>query len=188
MASAGPADAASAAPDVERGTSLARHRRTTERSRRVLTVVSIGLATASAATLGSGGVALAVPGSGAASTSSDSPPCSPAAKACVRLSTHQAWLADGARATYGPVAMNDGGEGYETPTGTFTVQWKDKDHRSSEFNNAAMPYSVFFDGNGRAFHGGDIARQSAGCVRLPTDAARRFFEVLQPGDRVEILR
>ena len=50
-----------------------------------------------------------------------------------------------------------------------------------------MPYSVFFDDHGRAFHGGDPARQSAGCVRMPVESAKVFFESLQPTDRVQIL-
>jgi lipoprotein-anchoring transpeptidase ErfK/SrfK len=108
--------------------------------------------------------------------------------ACARLSTHQVWITDGHGATLvGPIDMNDGGPGEETPTGLFTVQWKDKDHRSREFNNAAMPYSVFFDTQGRAFHGGDPSRQSAGCIRLSAAHAATVFDRLQPGDQVQIL-
>jgi hypothetical protein len=39
-----------------------------------------------------------------------------------------------------------------TRVGVFRVYRKDKDHRSSKYGNAPMPYSMFFDG-GRAIHG-----------------------------------
>lgn len=115
-------------------------------------------------------------------------PCELTVKACARLSSNEAWLTDG-RGTVitGPVRMNHGAPGQETPTGRFSVQWKNKDHFSREAGGTPMPYSVFFDGHGRAFHGGDPARQSAGCVRLPEHIAKTFFDSLQPGDQVQIL-
>lgn len=115
-------------------------------------------------------------------------PCSTTVKACARLSTNEAWLADGkGTVRRGPVRMNHGAPGQETPTGTFSVQWKDATHVSGEKPGAKMPWSVFFDGNGRAFHGGDPSVQSAGCVRLAEPTAKFFFENLQPGDAVQIL-
>jgi lipoprotein-anchoring transpeptidase ErfK/SrfK len=50
-----------------------------------------------------------------------------------------------------------------------------------------MPWSVFFDDNGRAFHGGDPARQSAGCVRMADPDAQAFFNGLEVYDRVQIV-
>jgi lipoprotein-anchoring transpeptidase ErfK/SrfK len=50
-----------------------------------------------------------------------------------------------------------------------------------------MPFAVFFDGYGRAFHQGTLDRQSAGCVRLEEPDAKRFFEHLNPNDRVQIV-
>ncbi|MBN9098051.1 MULTISPECIES: L,D-transpeptidase [unclassified Pseudonocardia] len=151
------------------------------------TGVATSLAVAGALALG--GVAAAAPGVPGTTGSPQEPsPCQTAVKACVQLSTHQAWLTDGAGTVLlGPVAMNDGASATPTPTGMFTVQWKDRDHRSREFNNAPMPFAVFFDTNGRAFHAGDPARQSAGCVRLDPAIAEQFFNALQPSDRVQIL-
>lgn len=161
------------------------HRNAPSRSR----IAGVAASLAVVGTLAFGGVAAAAPGvPGPAGSPQEPSPCQTAAKACVRLSTHQAWLTDGAGTTLlGPVVMNDGASETPTPTGMFTVQWKDRDHRSREFNNAPMPYAVFFDTNGRAFHAGDPARQSAGCVRLDPVIARQFFDALQPSDRVEIL-
>jgi hypothetical protein len=115
-----------------------------------------------------------------------SSPCSPSAKACMDLSKQQAWLTDGAgHITYGPVPARGGAKGAKTPKGTFSVLWKDADHHSKEFNNAPMPYSVFFY-PGDAFHGGNPATASNGCIHLSLGAAQRFFSGLNTGDKVEV--
>ena len=87
---------------------------------------------------------------------------------------------------YGPTVMSHGKPGQETPKGTFTVTRKVKDEISYEFDNAPMPYAVYFTNNGHAFHEGSTNVQSAGCVRLSHDAAKFFFENLQVGDVVYI--
>lgn len=114
-------------------------------------------------------------------------PCRASAKACVSLSTKQAWLQSNGTTSYGPVPITSGKPGSETPTGVFRVQWKDADHRSSEFNNAPMPNSVFFTNTGVAFHEGSLRAQSNGCVHLSTTAAKRFFDTLNPGDEVQVV-
>jgi len=114
-------------------------------------------------------------------------PCSAGARACLDLSRHEAWLADGAgHITYGPVAARGGSRHAATPTGTFHVLWKDRDHWSKEFD-APMPYSVFFY-PGDAFHAGSTRVYSNGCVHLSSASARRFFDSLDDGDTVEIVR
>jgi hypothetical protein len=114
-------------------------------------------------------------------------PCSAAARACLSLSTNQAWLMDNGTVTYGPVPVTTGKRGYETPPGTFRVTFKDLHHRSREFHNAPMPYSVFFNG-GMAFHQGSLKAKSHGCVHLSQAAARQFFTTLQVGNVVEVVR
>ncbi|GAA1856833.1 hypothetical protein GCM10009836_41380 [Pseudonocardia ailaonensis] len=113
-------------------------------------------------------------------------PCSTEARACVDLASNKAWLIHDGTVTRGPVTISHGGEGKETPTGTFAVQWKDKDHRSAEFNNAPMPWSVFFAPGGIAFHQGNPQNPSAGCVHLAAADAQAWYSDLQVGDRVEI--
>lgn len=109
-------------------------------------------------------------------------------KACVDLSENRAWLLDGhGEALGGPVTINHGSEGEETPTGSFVIQRKDQYHKSKEYGGASMPYALFFDGEGRAFHEGNPDRPSAGCVRLAHDDAKRFFDYLEVYDRVEIV-
>ncbi len=70
-----------------------------------------------------------------------------------------------------------------TPTGTWRPQFLSRNHRSSLYNNAPMPYGVFYSGN-YAIHGTDqISRlgrpASAGCVRLHPSNARTFFDMVQ---------
>jgi lipoprotein-anchoring transpeptidase ErfK/SrfK len=87
---------------------------------------------------------------------------------------------------YGPVGITTGRPGFRTPPGTFHVQWKDIDHLSKEFNNAPMPYSVFFNG-GMAFHAGSLTVQSHGCVHLSTAAAKTYFNSLAVGATVQVV-
>ncbi|MET3806180.1 hypothetical protein ABIB25_003189 [Nakamurella sp. UYEF19] len=111
--------------------------------------------------------------------------CPVSASACVDLTHSLTWLQSGGRITYGPVSITSGRPGYRTPPGSFSVFWKDIDHHSSEFNNAPMPYSVFFNG-GVAFHEGSLSVQSHGCIHLSQSAAQTYFSNLQVGDRVVV--
>lgn len=128
----------------------------------------------------------ALVGTAPASAHEVAPPCGASADACVDLSEDMAWLMDGGNVTYGPVTISSGMEGYETPTGTSAVDFKDIDHRSSIYENAPMPFSVFFNG-GIAFHAGDTSEESHGCVRLSDGAAETFYNTLSPGDLVQVV-
>ena len=112
-------------------------------------------------------------------------PCSPRAAACIDLSEDLSWLMEGGAVTYGPVWISHGAEGYETPPGVFRVSFKDRDHVSSIYGSP-MPYSVFFN-DGIAFHGGDLNEESAGCIRLDLNDAETYFNMLEPGDIVEVV-
>ncbi len=126
-------------------------------------------------------------GGSASAQAEGATPCAPTAKACVQLSTNQAWLQDNGTASYGPVPITSGKPGQETPVGTHVVQWKDADHVSHEHNNAPMPNSVFFTTTGVAFHEGSLERESNGCVHLSQAAAKHFFDALKPGDEVQVV-
>jgi len=75
---------------------------------------------------------------------------------------------------------------YGTPSGTFRPQSLARHHRSTIYNNAPMPYSIFYDGN-FAIHGTTHVRQlggpaSRGCIRLhPSNAAVLFSLVQREG-------
>jgi L,D-transpeptidase-like protein len=113
-------------------------------------------------------------------------PCTVTARACVDLAKNQAWLIHDGEVTRGPVAISHGGQGKETPTGTFKVLWKDEDHKSAEFDDAPMPYSVFFADGGIAFHQGNPNNPSAGCVHLAKDDAVAWYDDLEVGDEVQV--
>jgi lipoprotein-anchoring transpeptidase ErfK/SrfK len=71
--------------------------------------------------------------------------------------------------------------GKVTPTGSWSAKWTSRNHRSSRYNNAPMPYSVFYSGN-YAVHGtyqtGKLGRPaSAGCVRLSPANAAKFYSL-----------
>jgi lipoprotein-anchoring transpeptidase ErfK/SrfK len=73
--------------------------------------------------------------------------------------------------------------GKTTPTGQWNGQWLSRNHRSSRYNNAPMPYAIFYSGH-YAIHGTDqISRlgrpASAGCVRLHPENARTLFAMVQ---------
>lgn len=73
--------------------------------------------------------------------------------------------------------------GKVTPTGSWTAKWLSKNHRSSRYNNAPMPFSIFYNGH-YAVHGtNQISRlgrpASAGCIRLHPDNASILFGLAQ---------
>lgn len=137
--------------------------------------------TVAAVALTAGATSLASP----VAQAHDGTPCDARADACVDLSSGQAWLMSDGQVTYGPVPMSSGKPGYETPTGTFQVTWKDRDHWSQAYDGP-MPYSVFFTDNGHAIHEGNIERESHGCVRLQHTPAKTFYSELEPGEVVQI--
>jgi hypothetical protein len=141
------------------------------------------LVTLLAASLFGAGVASAAPASKPAAHAAV--PCKTSARACVRLSTNQAWLLQGGKVVLGPVPISHGRAGFPTPPGTFRVSFKDQDHVSSVYD-ADMPYSVFFNGD-IAFHQGSVRALSHGCVHLSASAARTFFAQLQHGDLVQVV-
>ena len=113
-------------------------------------------------------------------------PCTVEARACVDRAARKAWVITDGKVVLGPVPASPGGPGHETPPGDFTVEWKHRDHRSAEFDNAPMPWAVFFAEGGIAFHEGNVTTPSAGCVRLEAGPAEAFHETLEIGSRVEV--
>ncbi|MET0187919.1 L,D-transpeptidase-like protein [Pseudonocardia sediminis] len=132
------------------------------------------------------GVASAKPAPASSAPGVAGTPCTAEARACVDRAAKKAWLITDGKVSLGPLPASTGGPGHETPPGDFTVEWKHQDHRSAEFNNAPMPWAVFFAQGGIAFHEGNVHTPSAGCVRLEAGPAKTFYETLQVGSRVEI--
>lgn len=116
----------------------------------------------------------------------DRGPCPADARVCVDIDGKRTWLQDNGNVSYVASAMSAGMAGQETPRGTFYINRKVKDEISREFNNAPMPYSMYFTNNGHAFHEGSPAYQSNGCIRLPHQDAVRFWNDVPVGSKVVI--
>jgi len=88
----------------------------------------------------------------------------------------------------GVTTISSGKDGYETPTGVFTILEKDRDHRSRTYDDAPMPFQQRLTWMGVALHAGNLPGfpASHGCVRLPLEFAKKLFEVTPMGGTVVI--
>ena len=116
----------------------------------------------------------------------------------------------------GTAPVSTGREGYNTPSGKFSVIEKDRNHVSTlygdyvdsgggvvmknigvnenkrppgaHFQGAPMPYFLRI-ANGVGMHAGYLPGYAAshGCIRLPHGAAEKFFENAPPGTPVSIV-
>ena len=80
-------------------------------------------------------------------------------------------------------AVSTGRKSYGTPVGRYQAEWLSPKHRSRKYNNAPMPWAVFFH-DGFAVHGTTEVRKlgrpaSHGCVRLHTDNAKLFYKLVK---------
>src|SRR5436190_2878023 len=84
--------------------------------------------------------------------------------------------------------VSTGVKGRETPAGIFAVVEKDKDHRSTMYDDAWMPHMQRITWNGVALHGGPLPGYAAshGCVRMPYGFAEKLFDKTRIGMRVII--
>jgi hypothetical protein len=88
----------------------------------------------------------------------------------------------------GVTTVSTGKKGHETPTGVFTILQKNEDHYSNLYNNAPMPYMQRLTWGGIALHAGGLPGYPAshGCIRLPSEFARRLFEITATGMTVVV--
>ena len=78
--------------------------------------------------------------------------------------------------------VSTGKTGFETPTGAWKPTRLSIDHRSRTYDDAPMPFAVFFTG-GYAIHATDAVGRlgkpaSHGCVRLAKGNAAMFFDLV----------
>ncbi|MCX5493169.1 L,D-transpeptidase [Kaistia dalseonensis] len=78
--------------------------------------------------------------------------------------------------------VSTGRKGYETPPGQFRPDYLSADHRSKKYDDAPMPFAVFFN-DGIAVHGTTEVKRlgkpaSHGCVRLDKANAEVFFNAV----------
>jgi L,D-transpeptidase catalytic domain len=88
----------------------------------------------------------------------------------------------------GATTVSTGRPGHQTPTGVFTVLQKQKEHRSTIYDGAPMPYMERLTWGGVALHAGGLPGypESHGCIHLPSEFARLLFEVSPNGMTVVI--
>ncbi|MEI8292950.1 MAG: L,D-transpeptidase family protein [bacterium] len=134
----------------------------------------------------------------------------------INLTKQEAVFSKGGLAV-GRSHISSGREGYGTPTGVFSITQKNKNHVSNlygdyvdaegkivvanvacnrdprpagtTFRGAPMPYFMRFCG-GIGMHAGHLPGYPAshGCIRMPREAAQRFFENAPLGTPVRVLR
>lgn len=80
--------------------------------------------------------------------------------------------------------VSTGRHGYDTPSGAFKPFRMDIDHTSDEWDDAPMPYSIFFTKTGDAIHGTYEVRHlgrpvSHGCVRLSVKNAATLWSLVK---------
>ncbi len=80
--------------------------------------------------------------------------------------------------------VSTGGQTFDTPSGHFHIFRVEKEHFSKEWDDAPMPYSMFFTGIGHAIHGSYHVkalgtRASHGCVRLAPENAAVLFALIE---------
>lgn len=74
-------------------------------------------------------------------------------------------------------------QGKITPAGIYKPEFLSKNHKSRRYNNAPMPFAIFYDGN-YAIHGTDQIKRlgrpaSHGCVRLDPKNASILFGMVK---------
>ncbi|MGW6865275.1 L,D-transpeptidase family protein [Streptomyces sp. NPDC054901] len=108
---------------------------------------------------------------------------------CVDLARQLLWVQSGRRVVFPPVPVRTGRDEEETRPGLHEVYWRSKDHKSTLYDDAPMPYAQFFD-RGQALHGrpGPLFEHggSAGCVNLTVPDAKRLWDLLREGDVVYV--
>jgi ankyrin repeat protein len=83
--------------------------------------------------------------------------------------------------------ISSGRKGFSTPTGQFVVTDKKESHVSTIYK-VKMPYFMRLSCRDFGMHQGQVPNYPAshGCIRLPTDAARRLFREVPIGTLVTI--
>ena len=88
----------------------------------------------------------------------------------------------------GVSTVSTGREGNETPTGTFNILQKRREHYSNLYDNAPMPFMQRIDRFGIALHAGHNPGHPAshGCIRLTRSDALWLFARVDIGTHVHV--
>ena len=87
--------------------------------------------------------------------------------------------------------VSTGKPGLDTPQGSFHPTWLDAKHKSDEYEDAPMPYAVFFSG-GYAVHATEFTKRlgtpaSHGCVRQMATTAKWLYDFSVIGMPVKVI-
>jgi len=79
--------------------------------------------------------------------------------------------------------VSTGKAGYSTPSGTYTATSMNEIWYSKQWDNAAMPHSIFFMKDGHAIHGSYEVKNlgspvSHGCVRISPENAGKLYALV----------
>jgi hypothetical protein len=80
--------------------------------------------------------------------------------------------------------VSTGAAGYDTPSGSYRPFRMERTHFSKEWDDAPMPFAMFFTNQGHAIHGSNHVRSlgrpaSHGCVRLSVRNAATLFNLVK---------
>lgn len=112
----------------------------------------------------------------------DIKPLPPTLKAAIDLSKQRMIVSENGKVIHS-WAISSGRAGYRTPTGTYRPQWLSRMYYSKKYDNAPMPYSVFYH-HGYAIHATYATRAlgrpaSHGCIRLAPAHAKTFYKLVE---------
>ena len=109
-------------------------------------------------------------------------------KIVIDLSRQRVTLYTNGKATYSSTCST-GRSGYRTPTGTYAITQKHKNHVSSIYGSA-MPYFMRLSCRDFGLHQGHCPGYPAshGCIRLPWSTAKHLYYKCSLGDMVVIQR
>lgn len=105
----------------------------------------------------------------------------------VDLSNQRAWVTKQGR-VINSTSVSTGREGYSTPAGRFVITDKHRSHTSTLYH-VAMPWFMRLNCGAIGLHSGYVTGRPAshGCIRLPYEKAKEFFQQVAVGDEVEII-
>ncbi len=106
----------------------------------------------------------------------------------VSLSAQRAYVFRDRR-LIGVSTVSTGRATHRTPTGTYPILQKNRDHYSNIYDNAPMPNMQRMTWDGIALHAGVIPGYPAshGCVRLPMEFSRLLFAATKMGEIVHVV-
>lgn len=105
----------------------------------------------------------------------------------VSLSKQRMYVYD-SKGLFTQTRISSGQKGFDTPVGIYSIIEKKEEHASNIYESAPMPHMQRLTQTGIALHGGVVPGYAAshGCVRLPFEFAKKFFNFTDVNQRVVI--